>query len=260
MRFTDQVVVITGAASGIGARLVERFAAEGARVVGLDLRGPTAELAGGADAAAAVVFRGVDVTDSAAVTKAMAAIEREVGPIAVLVNNAAIAVADGLIDITDEQWATERAVVLDGTFHCVRAVLPAMIGRSGGVIVNVTSVNGLAAYGQEAYSAAKAGVENLTRGLALRYGPHGIRAVAVAPGTVDTPAWRQRVTANPRVFDDLAAWYPLGRVGTPDDIAGAVLFMASADAAWITGTTLVVDGGLTAGGFRMIPTAVGRDS
>jgi len=142
-------------------------------------------------------------------------------------------------------------VNLKGAFLCSKAVLPAMIERRSGVIVNVSSVNGLAFFGDEAYSAAKAGMISLTQGIAVRYGRFGVRCVAVAPGTIRTPIWQDRVEKEPAIFERLAKWYPLGRVGEPEDVASAVLFLASSEASWITGTVLRVDGGLLAGSYRM---------
>lgn len=260
MRFRGTVALVTGGGSGIGRRTAERLAAEGAAVSVLDRDGGAARrvadgIAGGGGLAAAAV---ADVREPDQVDAAVAETLGRFGAVDVLVNNAAVAEADGLASIDDDAWERELDVALSGSFRCTRAVLPSMLARGSGAIVNVGSVNGLAMYGQEAYSAAKAGVESLTRSIAVRYGPAGIRANTVAPGTVATPAWDARVEANPAVFDELAAWYPLGRVGTPDDVASAVLFLASAEASWITGTTLVVDGGLLAGGYRMISTAVGE--
>ncbi|HEX2243270.1 MAG TPA: SDR family oxidoreductase, partial [Gammaproteobacteria bacterium] len=120
-----------------------------------------------------------------------------------------------------------------------------------GVILNISTVNALAYYGNEAYSAAKAGVLSLTRSLAVRYGPFGVRANAIAPGTLRTSAWKERRQRDPDVFERLAKWYPLGRVGEPEDVAGAALFLASDEAAWISGAMLPVDGGLTVGNLQM---------
>ena len=120
-----------------------------------------------------------------------------------------------------------------------------------GAIVNISSVNGLMGLGEEAYGAAKAGMVNLTQNTAIRYGEFNVRANCIAPGTVDTPIWNERKKVNPNVMQDLAAWYPLGRVGQPEDIANAALFLVSDAASWITGVVLPVDGGLTAGLFRM---------
>jgi NAD(P)-dependent dehydrogenase (short-subunit alcohol dehydrogenase family) len=118
------------------------------------------------------------------------------------------------------------------------------------VILNIGSVNGLMAVGESAYSAAKAGMVNLTANMAIHFGDKGVRVNCIAPGTIRTPIWGERLEKEPKVFDRIATWYPLGRVGEPEDIAQAALFLCSADAAWITGVTLPVDGGLTAGSYR----------
>jgi NAD(P)-dependent dehydrogenase (short-subunit alcohol dehydrogenase family) len=127
-----------------------------------------------------------------------------------------------------------------------------MAESGSGVILNISSVNALGYYGNEAYSAAKAGLLSLTRSLAVRYGPSGIRVNAIAPGSLRTPAWEQRKENDPAVFERIAKWYPLGRVGEPEDVAGAALFLASDEAVWITGAVLPVDGGLTAGNMQMM--------
>lgn len=142
-------------------------------------------------------------------------------------------------------------VVLKGVYLCSKAVLPTMIEQKTGAIVNISSVNGLMGLSEEAYSAAKAGVINLTKNMALKYGQHNIRTNVICPGTIQTPIWQARLDNDPQIFDQLAAWYPLGRVGQPEDVAKAALFLASDDASWITGTVLTVDGGLTAGSYRM---------
>lgn len=117
--------------------------------------------------------------------------------------------------------------------------------------MNISSVNGIVGLGEEAYSAAKAGMNVLTKNMAVKYGRFGIRVNAICPGTVRTPIWGPRLEKDPHIFEKLAKWYPLGRVGEPEDIANAALFLASDEAAWITGALLVVDGGLLAGSYRM---------
>ena len=109
-----------------------------------------------------------------------------------------------------------------------------MIERGSGVIVNITSVNGMAFFANEPYSAAKAGIISLTRSMAVRYGRHGIRVVAIAPGTIRSPLWQERVEKEPAIFERLVRWYPLRRVGEPEDVANAAAFLASDDASWIT--------------------------
>ena len=124
--------------------------------------------------------------------------------------------------------------------------------RVRGSIISIGSVNGLTGLGEEGYSAAKAGLVNLTQNIAIRFGADGVRSNLIAPGTIRTPIWADRIAERPDAFDRLTSWYPLGRVGTPDDVAAAALFLASDESAWITGIVLPVDGGLTAGLGRMI--------
>jgi meso-butanediol dehydrogenase/(S,S)-butanediol dehydrogenase/diacetyl reductase len=142
-------------------------------------------------------------------------------------------------------------VVLKSVYLCSQALLPQMIARQRGVILNISSVNGLTGLGEEAYSAAKAGVINLTKNLAITYGPKGIRANAICPGTVRTPIWADRVAKQPDVFERLSKWYPLGRVAEPGDVANAALFLVSDEASFVTGEVMLVDGGLLAGSYRM---------
>jgi NAD(P)-dependent dehydrogenase (short-subunit alcohol dehydrogenase family) len=131
------------------------------------------------------------------------------------------------------------------------AALRHLTARRRGAIVNIGSVNGLMAFGEYPYSAAKAGLISLTQNAAVEFGPSGVRVNAICPGTVRTPIWKERVAKAPDIFERLSKWYPLGRVAEPEEIAAAALFLASDEASFITGTTLVVDGGLTAGMGRM---------
>lgn len=255
-----RVALITGAGSGIGRATALRFAAAGASVAVLDLRGARAEEtvrlireAGGVGAP----FE-ADVSVGKAVNEALEAVQRQVGPVDVLVNNAAVGGGDDPLATDESTWDHVLAVVLKSVFLCSRAVLPAMIDRRRGAVVNIASVNGLTGLGEEAYSAAKAGVINFTQNLAIRYGPHGIRANVICPGTIRTPIWGQRLAADPHAFERLADWYPLGRVGEPEEIAATALFLASDEATFITGAVLPVDGGLTAGSYRMAQALMGQ--
>jgi len=250
MRFKDRVVVVTGSGSGIGRVMAQKFAAEGAKVAVIDWKGDKAEEVAAEIGGTAHAFR-ADVSKGAEVKTMVKEVASRLGPVDVLVNNAAIADGDDILKIDEPTWERDVSVVLKSVFLCSQAVLPSMIDRRGGVIVNITSVNGLSALGNEAYSAAKAGVINLTQGIAVRYGHHGIRCNAIAPGTIRTPIWQERIDRDPVVFERLVKWYPLGRVGEPEDIANAAMFLASDDAGWITGTVLTVDGGLLAGNYRM---------
>ena len=249
MRFHGRVVIVTGSGSGIGEVMARRFAAEGARVAVVDWHGDRAE-AVASEIVGSLALR-ADVSSSADVEAMVATVTSRLGPADVLVNNAAIADGDDVLKMEETVWARDVDVVLKSVFLCSKAVLPSMIERRGGAIVNITSVNALSALGNEAYSAAKAGVINLTQAVAVRYGADGVRCNAIAPGTIRTPIWDQRIERDPLVFQRLVKWYPLGRVGEPHDVANAALFLASDEAAWITGAVLRVDGGLLAGNLQM---------
>jgi meso-butanediol dehydrogenase / (S,S)-butanediol dehydrogenase / diacetyl reductase len=254
MRFRDRVVVVTGGGSGLGRQLSLSFAAEGAAVVVADVdegaaNGVASEIS---NAGGRALAHHTDVADREAVDAMVRGVQDELRPVGVLVNNAAKATDRDFLELDEGQWESDVSVTLKGAFLCSRAVLPGMAERGSGVIINVASVNALGYYGNEAYSAAKAGLLSLTRSLAVRYGPSGVRANAVVPGTLRTPAWDERLRRDPGVLDRVAAYYPLGRVGEPEDVANAVLFLASDDAAWITGAALPVDGGLLAGNSGMM--------
>ena len=250
-RFAGKAALVTGGGGGIGGAIALRLADEGAAIGVLDRRGEAA-----AEAAARVEAAGgqalalvAEITDPDSVAAALAAMTDALGAPDVLVNNAAWAVRGDLESTTLADWQAEMQVDLDGQFVCAKAVLPGMVARSKGAIVNIGSVNGLMALGNPAYSAAKAGLLSLTRSLAVEYGPKGIRTNMVSPGTVETDIenWRIRRRKNPQIFDQLARWYPVGRVGQPEDIAAAVAFVAADEAGFVNGANLVVDGGLTAG-------------
>jgi len=248
-RFADRTVVITGGGSGIGRVMASRFAAEGGRVVIADIDEAAATSAAGEIEAAGgrAVSVHADVTSSADVDTMIAEAGRVFGRIDVLVNNAYSCRGDNVVLMDESTWEGDLAGVVTTAFLCSKRVLPQMIEHGAGVIVNIASVNGLSYIGNEAYSAGKAAMINLTQSIAVRYGHRGIRCNAIAPGSIATPAWQERVEKEPDVFERLVKWYPLRRIGTPDDVANAALFLASDEASWITGTVLRVDGGLLAG-------------
>jgi NAD(P)-dependent dehydrogenase (short-subunit alcohol dehydrogenase family) len=252
----DRIALVTGAAHGIGRVIAQRLAAEGAALalVDLDEAGAAATAAAVREAGGRAFATRADITDMGAIAAAVEAAEAALGPIDILVNNAAYTAAGDLGGISLDAWHKEIDVNVNGTYHCLRALLPRMTERNGGAIVNIASVNGVRYFGNPAYSAAKAALINLTQSVASEYGRHGIRCNAVLPGSVrtDNITWKIRQERDPEVFRKLAKWYPLGRVAEPDDVAKAVSFLASEEAGYITGVALPVDGGLLAGMNVMI--------
>ncbi|MEU5320905.1 SDR family NAD(P)-dependent oxidoreductase [Streptomyces sp. NPDC021056] len=253
-RFEGYGVLITGAARGIGAATARRFAEEGARVLVTDIDVPAAEQTAATLREQGLVARafGCDVGDRADVEAAVEHAVGAFGSLDVLVNNAFHCTPDAPLfeDEPDDEWTRDLDITLTGAYRCCRAALPHLAASGRGAIVNVGSVNGLTDFGNHAYSAAKAGLGSLTRTLAGHAAPRGVRVNLVAPGTVRTTAWEGREGDLARARE----LYPLGRVGEPEDIAAAILFLASRDASWITGATLPVDGGITAvdSGFRQL--------
>lgn len=242
MRLRDKVAFVTGGNTGIGAAISTRLAAEGASVaVAYHEEADAAErlaadLSEGGAPCAAV---SCDVTDAAAVASALERAGAELGPVTVLVNNAAVLRRTPFLEIGDEEWDHVLSVALLGAFHCSRAAIPAMIEAGSGSIVSIGSeLTSLGGELQSHYVAAKAGVIGLTRAIACELGPRGIRANVVAPGPTRT---RMLSTDLPDTFLHRV---PLRRLGEAEDVAGAVAFLASDDAAWITGQVLGVNGGL----------------
>lgn len=252
MDLSGRVALVTGAGSGIGRAIALAYAAAGARLALIDVDPGTAEATlaaaatpGAAGPGAAI---GADVADAASVHDSIRSLVREVGPIDVVVNNAGIAGAGRALlhETAPEDWERVLAVNLTGPFLVCRAVLPSMLERRTGVFVNVASAAGLVALrGRSPYVASKAALIHLTRNLAVEYAAHGIRANALCPGYVDTPLIADRST-QPRRAAPIEDVVPMGRVAQPEEIAPAALFLASESSRYMTGQTLVVDGGWTA--------------
>lgn len=245
MKQMKQLAIVTGGGGGIGQAIAAKLAESHDHVVLVDVDEAKANAVAesmGKDKASAMAC---DITDPAQVTK-MAKKIAELGAVKTLVNNAGATWADSLHETTVDAWRREVSLNLNAAFFCFNAFQDAL-KQTRGSVINIASVNGLAVCGNPAYSAAKAGLIHFTKSIAVEYGKFGIRANAVAPGTVRTPAWDLRMENNPRVFEDVVRWYPLGRVVDTADIANAAAFLSSDQAAAITGVCLPVDSGLTAG-------------
>jgi 3-oxoacyl-[acyl-carrier protein] reductase len=256
MSFEDKVVIVTGAAAGIGRATAIRFAREGVRVAGFDV--DAAKGTGLVDEIAAAggqgAFESVNVAEAASVEAGVAAVVGRWGRVDVLVNNAGILRdaqlvkwKDGAVaaSMSDDAWDAVIGVNLKGVFHCTRAVVPHMIKAGGGVILNASSVVGLYGnFGQTNYVASKAGVVGMTRTWARELGRYRIRVNAVAPGYVAT----EILKAMPqKILDTMVEHTPLGRIGTTEDIANAYFWLASDQASFVTGHCLSVDGGVVVG-------------
>ena len=250
--FSGKVVAVTGAAGGIGQALCRYFAAQGSAVAAIDKDPAVARLAAELEADDGETAHAVaDVGDFEAVAGAFASLAARLGPVDILVNNAGFSEHPTFATTDPAAWRHDVDGNLNGAYYCAHAVLPGMKARGKGSIIAIGSVNGSAALGDPAYSAAKAGMISLTRSLALEYGRFGIRANIVLPGTVRTPLWERRAASDPDILAKLVRWYPLGRIVDPVDVASAVGFLASDAAAAITGAILPVDCGLSAGNIVM---------
>jgi meso-butanediol dehydrogenase / (S,S)-butanediol dehydrogenase / diacetyl reductase len=241
-RLPDKTALVTGAASGIGAACVARFAAEGARVAGLDLQDQPA-------GSAVAGWWTADVRDEATVERTVGEVADRLGRIDVLVNAAGVLSIGAADEMDREEWDRVLGVNLTGTWLVSKHVVRRMVTQRSGSIVNLASVEGLIGFsGQTAYNVSKGGVVLLTRNMATDFGASGVRVNCLCPGLVDTPL--TEILHDPglaKVRERFVDWHTLGRAGRPEEVAAAALFLASDDASFVHGAALTVDGGLTAG-------------
>jgi 3-oxoacyl-[acyl-carrier protein] reductase len=246
MPLAGRVALVTGAGSGIGEATARRFAAEGAVVVVNDVDGERARgvaTAIGKDGGKAAAV-GADVTRRDEVERLVAGIVAEHGRLDVLINNAGINRDAMSHKMTEEQWDQVLTVNLKGTFLCAQAALPRMRERGWGRVVNTSSIGSLGNIGQANYSASKAGVIGLTKTLALEYAKYGVTVNCVAPGAVMTP---MLAGVPDQIREKITAGIPVGRIAEPREIAAVHAFLASDEAAFITGQAIFVDGGMSVG-------------
>jgi meso-butanediol dehydrogenase / (S,S)-butanediol dehydrogenase / diacetyl reductase len=254
-RFDGKTVIVTGASSGMGQEISWRFADEGAHVVAVDVNGSGLAETQAKGAAGAIEPLVLDVSDPAAVQKAVGEVSDRLGHINVMVNCAGIAPMTGVLEITPEQWQRVIGTNLSGVFYMSQAAARNMVDNGGGVIVNISSCNSFIVESPYAdYNASKAGVNLLTQSMAFELGHRGVRCVAVAPGMTMTPM--MDFTHDQETYRGYLERIPMRRPAVPRDQANVVLFLASDDAAYITGITIRVDGGIMQGFWadpRMAP-------
>jgi NAD(P)-dependent dehydrogenase (short-subunit alcohol dehydrogenase family) len=249
-RVNGKVAVVTGGASGIGRATCELLAREGARVAITDIQDELGNAAAAAieRSGATAEFWHVDVRIQPEIERAFADIEKRFGGIDILVNNAGISGADKPTDELDQaDWDEVQAVNVKGVFLCTKHAVPRLLRRGGGSIVNLSSIYGLVGTADSPpYHASKAAVRIMSKTDALLYARRGIRVNSVHPGFIRTPLLERNVGGDPDILARLEQLHPVGRLGTPEDVANAILFLASDESRFVTGSELVVDGGYTA--------------
>ncbi|MFN8377398.1 MAG: SDR family oxidoreductase [Anaerolineae bacterium] len=244
MSFTDQVVCITGAGRGLGYAMAERFAAEDAQVVILE---KDARTGAASSEQLGATFIELDVSDAAAVARAVAQIDAQFGGIDVWINNAGIAHKGYAVDLSPEDWDADLGVMLSGAFYCANAVGKVFLRQGRGNLINIASVNGLFAQkGRAPYCAAKAGLIMLTKVLASEWGEHGIRVNAIAPGVVMTDLVQQGIDQGLVNEQTYLSRIPMGRLGDKNEVVEVALFLAGNESTFMTGDCVRVDGGWTA--------------
>jgi 2-keto-3-deoxy-L-fuconate dehydrogenase len=249
----DKVALVTGGASGIGEAIAKTFAAAGAFVYVADLDERNGKRVSGeiVDAKQNALFLGLDLADGESCRSVAETVHEEWGRLDILVNNAGVGHVGTILETSEDDLDRLFAVNVRGMFDLTKAFIPQMIERSYGVIINVASIGGIVAIKDRlAYCTTKFAVVGFTKCLALDHALQGIRANAICPGRVETPFVKARISETPdpeRTYREMAATQALGRMGTPDEIAAAALYLASDEAAFVTGSTLEVDGGFAVG-------------
>ena len=252
MRLQNKVVVITGGGAGIGRATAVLFGREGAHVVVADISEEQGE-----ETIATICREGPGDglfvrTDVGVRDQVDALFDRTIerfGRVDVLVNNAYGSIeGDGdLLDVTEEAWDRIMGVTLKSVYLCSQRAVREMLGSGGGSVVNVSSVNALGGYGMIAYSSAKGGILSFTRTASVTYGQRGIRFNAVCPGTIMTSSTKPMFDAHPGLLEKTGAEYPIGRIGRPEEVAYLILYLASDESSFTTGSVFTIDGGMTAG-------------
>ncbi len=251
-RLDGKVAIVTGSALGIGQATVMALAREGARVTVSDIN----DAAGEATAASIVsaggqaFYQHADVGSTPEIERLVEEAVRHYGKLDVMVNNAGVAIPGSVTDISEEKWMTLINIHLNGTWRGMRFAIPHMIKNGGGSIVNMSSVQAIIGFkGWSGYAAAKGGIMALTQQAAIDYGPQNIRVNAIAPGSIWTPMNEKRLaeeTDNPEELMALwNSWHALERMGTPEEVANLIIFLASDESTFITGSILKIDGGMT---------------
>lgn len=241
MRLNGKVAVVTGAGQGMGRAIARQFASEGATVVAVDLNEAAAQQTLETITAGRHQARAVNVADSAAVGQLFADIQRDLGGVDVLVNNAGVGSVDQFAQIADATWLRVIGVNLNGAFFCAREAVKAMqASGKGGAIVNISSTSAVSGDGPAHYCASKAALMGLTRGMAKELAPQGIRVNTLVPGPTNTPMMQ----GIPQEWADaIIAGVPMGRMAEPEDIAKVAVFLASDDSGFVTGQNVAVNGG-----------------
>lgn len=251
IRLKDKTAIVTGAAQGIGRAIAMRLAAEGAKVAVCDIQADAAERTAGeikGVGGAAIAVR-LDVTSLESATAAVAQVERELGPLSILVNNAGWDKLEPFIESTPETWDKVIAINFRGVLNCCKAAVPRMIEHGSGKIVSIASDAGrVGSLGEAVYSGCKGGIIAFSKTLARELARNKINVNVVCPGPTDTALLRGVMEDRPKVLEAMQRGIPLRRLGKPEDLAGAVAFFVSPDADYATGQVISISGGLTMAG------------